>query len=502
MSTSSVFTKFELYYKITQLAGLGVWERNLRTGEVHWNTLMNDIYDVEPGFSATIDQMIEFYVDKHWMRKLIHDTIRSGLPKTKEAQLVTAKGNQKWVKLRIYAEMEMDKCIRIYGTLEDITGYINLLQRSSEREKQFHHAFEYAPIGMALVSPNGNWLRVNKTLCHMLGYTKQELLKFTFQDITHPEDLDIDLEQMYRLLGGQISTYHLDKRYYHKEGHIIWASLNVSLILDHQGEPLYFVSQIKDISDQKQQEMRLMAEISDRKRIEMELTKTMNIIRAQNERLFNFAHIVSHNLRSHIGNIQMITNMIGEETDDAEKGKLLDMLNINAANLQETLLHLNDVVDVQINPKQQLSRIIFADEIIKVTKTLAGSLKQAEANLIMDIDPAIEIETNRAYMESVLLNLLTNAIKYRDKHRALKLSIKAQKRDGLLILKVKDNGTGIDLRLHGQKLFGMHKTFHGNEDARGIGLFLVKSQVEAMGGVITVKSTPDKGTTFRIEWNL
>lgn len=113
----------------------------------------------------------------------------------------------------------------------------------------FENAFQYAAIGMALVSPTGQFLRVNRALCGIVGYSEPELLQQTFQEITHPEDLDTDLGYLRQLIHGDIEYYVMEKRYYHKQGHIIWILLSVSLIKDEQGEPQFFIAQIQDITE-------------------------------------------------------------------------------------------------------------------------------------------------------------------------------------------------------------------------------------------------------------
>ncbi len=118
-------------------------------------------------------------------------------------------------------------------------------------EQRFRLAFDNAPIGMALVAPEGHWLRVNRALCEMTGYTEGQLLGRTYQEITHPDDLDADLEQVRRILAGEIRTYEIDKRYLCADGSALWTLLSVSLVRDSDGEPRYFISQIQDISERR-----------------------------------------------------------------------------------------------------------------------------------------------------------------------------------------------------------------------------------------------------------
>jgi PAS domain S-box-containing protein len=138
----------------------------------------------------------------------------------------------------------------------DVGGSADL--RLVESEERFRGAFEFAAIGMALVAPDGRWLRVNSSLCRIVGYSSEELLATTFQAITHPQDLDTDVEFVQRMLEGTTPHYQMEKRYFHKDGHLVWILLSVSLVRDGGGRPLHFVSQIQDISARKEAEARLI----------------------------------------------------------------------------------------------------------------------------------------------------------------------------------------------------------------------------------------------------
>jgi PAS domain S-box-containing protein len=121
----------------------------------------------------------------------------------------------------------------------------------------FQNAFEHAAIGMALVAPEGKWLRVNRSVCEITGYNEEELLQRSFQDITHPDDLDLDLANVGKILAGEIDSYQMEKRYLHKNGAIVWALLSVSLVRDNDGKPRFFISQIQDITSRKESERQL-----------------------------------------------------------------------------------------------------------------------------------------------------------------------------------------------------------------------------------------------------
>jgi PAS domain S-box-containing protein len=153
----------------------------------------------------------------------------------------------------------------IEGVVYDVSDRVRAERALKEAEERFRKSFEDAAIGMALVMTDGHLMQVNDALCRILGYTKEELLRKTFQELTHPDDLEVDLDQVRRMLSGEILTYQMEKRYFHMEGQVVWALLSVSLVRANTGDPLYFVSQVQDISDRKEAE-RALEEAEERYR--------------------------------------------------------------------------------------------------------------------------------------------------------------------------------------------------------------------------------------------
>jgi PAS domain S-box-containing protein len=156
-----------------------------------------------------------------------------------------------------------------------------------EAEERFRGAFENAAIGMALVAPDGRWLRVNRAVCEIVGYSQEEMLERTFQDITHPDDLDSDLEGLRRMLSGELRSYRMDKRYIHRDGHVVWITLSVSLVHDPGGEPMYFVTQVEDITERKRSHMALEASVEIARAVagETELGRVLELIAEQSRAL-------------------------------------------------------------------------------------------------------------------------------------------------------------------------------------------------------------------------
>ncbi|MEN1785776.1 MAG: ATP-binding protein, partial [Bacteroidota bacterium] len=242
----------------------------------------------------------------------------------------------------------------------------------------------------------------------------------------------------------------------------------------------------------------LSMDISDLVQKENELGDLINVTAEQNKKLINFAHIVSHNLRSHTANLSMLLDFLTKEEEESEKGRIMTMLTKASDNLMDTLENLNEVVDINTNVNVEKKSLNLNDQIKRVQENLAAFLQQHKAKINSTIASDVYVSAVPAYLESIILNLLTNAVKYRHKDRRPAINLTAKKQNGYLIFSVSDNGLGIDMQKYGSKLFGMYKTFHKNTDARGIGLYLTKNQIEAMGGSIMACSEVGQGSTFSI----
>jgi len=238
-------------------------------------------------------------------------------------------------------------------------------------------------------------------------------------------------------------------------------------------------------------------DISQRKKYERELLLAAEKQKLQNNRLTNLAYIISHNVRSHVANITGIISVT--DMDDPEnRNWAFNMLNKSANALDDTIKHLNTIIKTRENTNVPTTLLNVKDEINRVLQIIQLSISSSNASVHCDIDAREHLTTNPAYFESVILNLLTNAIKYRSPDRDPVIHISIAREGEYTILEVRDNGLGIDLNRHRNQLFGMYKTFHGNKDAKGLGLSISRAQMEAMKGKIEVDSTVDAGTTFRV----
>lgn len=231
-------------------------------------------------------------------------------------------------------------------------------------------------------------------------------------------------------------------------------------------------------------------------------TNLLNELAVQNTQLNDFANITSHNLRSPAGNITALISTIDDESAIEEYKTVFEMLKKVAQNLNDSLNQLIEVLHIKKNKIIEKESLNFHEIYSKTIESLQGEILNSKAVISANFENAASILYSRIYLESIFHNLISNAIKYKDEARLPEINIHTEIKNNKLLLHVKDNGLGIDLERYGDKIFGMHQVFHKHPNAKGIGLFMTKTQIESTNGKISVASEVNKGTAFTVEFSL
>jgi len=218
-----------------------------------------------------------------------------------------------------------------------------------------------------------------------------------------------------------------------------------------------------------------------------------------NNTLKKFTHIASHNLRAPVLNLISLTQMQKEAGLPVElKEEIFDKIHLCVVQLDSTLNDLLEIVASKSEGNIKSEILNLDEEFNQVLNSIENQVQDSELQVETDFTDVSTIYFPRTFLNSILLNLITNAIKYRSDERKLMIKLKSETKNGNSILHFSDNGIGIDLEKFGDKIFGLYERFHTHADGKGLGLYIVKSQVEAMGGTIEVESKPNQGTHFRI----
>jgi PAS domain S-box-containing protein len=376
---------------------------------------------------------------------------------------------------------------RIVGTIADIT-------ERRRAEERFQATFEQAAVGIALVGPDGSWLRVNQRLCDIVGYPHNELLRMTFQDITHPDDLAADLGHVRQMLAGELQQYAMEKRYIRKDRSQIWINLTVTLVRQASGEPDYFISVVEDINERKQAEAGIH-ELNAT--LEARVRQRTEALQAANKELESFSYSVSHDLRTPLRAIDGFSRMLEEDhaarlgEDGRELLSVIRASTLNMGRLIDDLLAFSRAGRAEVK--------VVAIDMEELVQQVLAELGAAGRPM-----PAVHVDAlppgagDPALLKQVWQNLLDNACKFSSRKAQARVEVDGEVSGNEVIYRVRDNGAGFDMR-YAKKLFGVFQRLHSADEfpGTGVGLAMVQRIVAKHGGRVWADAKPGEGATFR-----
>jgi PAS domain S-box-containing protein len=363
----------------------------------------------------------------------------------------------------------------VLATLVDITERRQVERTLRESEERFRGTFENAAVGFGHVDLEGRWLRVNARLCEITGYAREDLLERTFQEITHPQDLDRDLALVRRLLDGEIGTYSMEKRYLRPDGQPVWVQLTVSLIRTSDGSPDHFIAVVEDIGDRKDAEARLRTALAVKD---------------------EFLGLVSHELRTPMTIILGMSAIIARGRLDGQRAQEV------AADIADSADVLNDLIESML----LLARLDHEEdqprEPLLLNRVAAAVLeRQRRRDTARRYDLAVHttetlVEAQLTWLDRVIANLVGNASKYSRPGGEVRLVIEHGEDE--VMVRVLDEGPGLSEEDLGQVFEPFYRAPGAERRAPGTGLGLAISKriVESLGGRIWARTLPSGGSDF------
>lgn len=265
-ASSNPFSEYDfnkilaLYTDTSELAKVGGWEVDLSTNKINWTVVTKHIHEVADDYEPDLLTAIYFYKagpDREKINLLLKRAIEENIPFDEELQIITAKGNERWVRAKGKAEFVKNKCTKVYGVFQDINEAKIKNIQLEYNQKLLNQTIEYSPVGIATVSIDGKILTLNKRICELFGYEENELRQMGFHYISFVEDMNKDGRLMEQLLNGEINNYEVEKRYVHKNEHIIWVMSSISVLRDQHNKPTQFIMHMMDITSRKKNEREL-----------------------------------------------------------------------------------------------------------------------------------------------------------------------------------------------------------------------------------------------------
>jgi PAS domain S-box-containing protein len=371
----------------------------------------------------------------------------------------------------------------LISVIRDITRRKVAEKAVRESEELFRTTFDKSPIGTAMVGLDRKITRVNREFCSMLGYAEEEIVGLTLHDVTHPDDIEIDLENLQMLVSGKIDHFTMEKRYLCKNGRVVWGNLTAGMVRDSAGRPLYCIGMIEDITDKK--------------RMGLELQERTVELENANKELESFSYSVSHDLRAPLraidGYSRMILKRQGDRFDDDTR-RQFSLIRDNTRTMGQLI---DDILAFSRLGRQAItaSRIdmgALAGEIWNELRTI-----NPERAMVLNIEQPPFGMGDRALIKQVLTNLLSNAVKFTRGRDGAVITFGGRVQGNEIVYSVRDNGTGFDMKYY-DKLFGVFQRLHNaNEfEGTGVGLAIVQRVIHRHGGRVWAEGEPDRGATF------
>ena len=340
---------------------------------------------------------------------------------------------------------------------------------------------------IVIANEKGVAVWANQAYLHLTGLEMREVIGEKPGYLSKGPETDEQASLLMRKAIKNKESIKITILNYNKNKEKYWFELNITTAFDSQNNFINFIGVGRNVTSRIEKEL--------------ELKKLLEVTSNQNNKLYNFTHIVSHNIRSHTSNLSMVVDVIENTEDIYEKLTYFDLFREGTEKLSESIEYLNEIITIQQKTNIEKKGIRLKQEIEKTKKALSLAIKESKIIITDTIPDDLIVTAIPAYLDSILLNLFTNAIKYKSPERIATLAIGFEIIEDCTVINFKDNGLGLNLEKNGHKLFGMYKTFHGNEDAKGIGLFITKNQLEAMDGKIEVESAVGEGSNFKIYLN-
>lgn len=464
---------------------VGSWETDLSTLEVYWSNETFSIFELDlHSFNPTHNSFLD-YVHPEDKQK-VDDAFKSSFASREyniiQHRIITAKGKLKHVEERWRVSFNANnEPVRVFGTCQDITEtieYEEKLALSSLIVNSSHDAI----LSITLEGIITSW---NKGAEKILGYNETEAIGksiyMLIPEELHEEEVKISSSIQERKVIDRYETVRINKN-----GTIVHVSLTVSPIINE-------FNQVIGAS-------KIMRDISVQIATEYEKAQIMNDLIQRNKDLEQFAYIVSHNLRAPVANIIGITNFMKmPDLEPSEQASMVSSLNQSVTALDGVIKDLSLILQIRREVNEQRTTIHFSVIMNEIQMAIDNLIKLEKVTFEIDFSAIDQINSIKSYIYSIFYNLISNSIKYRRPDVQPVIKIKSSIVDNQILLVFSDNGLGIDLKKNKDTVFGLYKRFHSHTEGKGMGLFMVKTQIETLGGKIHIASEPNKGTQFKIE---
>jgi PAS domain S-box-containing protein len=475
-----------------RIAMMGNWQWDVPTDTLKWSSGLYKIYEYDESITDLNYDTFFSQVhpdDQKYITQLVQNSFKEKkFPNNFIHRIITSSGKIKTVHyLGEVILNEQGEVVEMMGACQDIT-------EQKMEENKFRGLLESAPDAMVITNENSKIQIINKQAEKLFGYKIEEIYDKPV-DLLLPMRFLQDHELKRKTFLNKPETTKLsdgkDLFAITKDGREFPIQMSLSPLKTEDG--MLISAAIRDVTEQKIARNKILAAKNDLEILAQKLIKN-------NNQLADFAHITSHNLRAPVSNLNSLLGLYNAAENEQDRSFLFKKFEKVIDHLTGTLNNLVDAIKIKNTKIKDLEEVSLINVLNKTKEILTGQILNNDVIITSDFSSISKIKYDRIYLESIFLNLVGNSIKYKSNKRIPEIFIKSETVEGKVIIKFRDNGLGIDLKKYGDKLFGFNKVFHRHPEAKGVGLFMVKTQIEALNGTIHAESEVDKGTTFIIKF--
>ncbi|UJP63430.1 sensor histidine kinase [Mongoliitalea daihaiensis] len=497
LSQQEINKQNKLIHKLERVSDLGAWEFDLLNRELLVTSNFKKILNFPSDATLSELELKKCFSVDTWSQIVKNCTrsIYSHTPLTNIYSITTFNGSQKW--LKVYAEPveHEDQVVRLTGSAQDVTEDILLVQALKEKVSDIESKNRYLD---GLVNNQSFFIFKTNLEGEITFYNTfyeekfiksgSSLIGHQALDIIHEGDRELCLETIKKAIASPGKIFKVKFRSVSKTGEILVGIWDFRC----QGSDNNMGAEI----------LCLGCDISELEEKSSRLQQLSHFSGFLNNKLIEFSNITSHNIRSQVSNLKGLLVLLEFAEDSTEKAEYIQFMNQTVSNLDKLLHKIIEALainNVENNQKERIELKSFINSIVEESFPLFGSTK---AKLTIACDQEMNVLLNRSYLQSVFVKLLTNAIDYKDPQRDLDVLVEAfvcPKNERVFVIKITDNGLGMEIDPDPSKLFRLYQTNHEISGSKGFGLFFVKNIIEYMGGIISIDSQVNLGTTIKIE---
>ncbi len=479
------------YNQAQKIAHLGSWHVNFDTGEAIWSDETLNIYGLPASASLQSYESWLSFIHPDDVDRVLSIVSRSQRELQSSSyyhRIIRPDGTIRHLHSQAHFEFIDGRPVGLYGMAHDITEVIEVKEALRQAQENLSIVVDLVPQPIFAQDIAGNYVFVNRSFASIYGLRPADMIGRNISEVISANN------DARKLVADNMQIIENNRV----------AVIPELPFTDHAGSKrIFHVTKVPYTLPGRSEKaiLGIALDITERKQADQERNKIIADLLQRNKDLEQFSYIVSHNLRAPVANIIGLTTLMKELANDPDEQEIIvEGLISSGRKLDSVIKDLNKTLQVKHEVNEYKETVQFSSLLADIEHSISNLLHHEDALIVSDFTEAKEMPALKSYMYSIFFNLISNSIKYRKPGKRPVIEIRSSIREGRTVLTFKDNGMGIDMERKGHEVFGLYKRFHHHIDGKGMGLFMVKAQVERLNGRIVAESEVNKGTTFTIEF--